>query len=253
LLGWHGSADRLGCAAAAVAVVLAAALLTLSGAEVAFYRRHAFVRHYLRPGGLLSRLLGRRTLMLIVQGTQALVLAFLLLIAALSLGAFRWLLLLADVLLLAVLLNAFSTLLADEVREPYRQPMARHWAVRTNAVLLWIAWILQTFYSPDLNYQGLRWEEVIAFSAAQPSLGCDALAVLARLGAVGQALALWGAQHLFASLREPAQVLVAWAAFLATFGVSFVVAWAYSRLLAGTLARPWNVWGPRDAPAPSDR
>jgi hypothetical protein len=249
LLAWRLTADRLGCPAAAVALVLASGLLTLSGTEVAFYRRHAFVSHYLQPDGLLFRLLGRRTLMLILQGAQAVALAFLLLIAALSFGTLQWLLLLGDLFLLAALVKGFSTLLAGEVRLPYRRPMARHWAVRANAVLLWVAWILLAFYLPDRNYAGLRWEEVIAFSAAQPSLGCDALALLARFGAVGNALALWGAQHLLAGLRQPAQVLMAWTAFLAAFGASFLVTWAYGRLLVGTVSKPWEVWrapGERD-------
>lgn len=246
---WSVAAGRLGCGGSAVALALAAGLMTLSGAEVAFYRRQAFVSHYLHSGGLLFRLLSRRTPMLIWQGTKALVLALLLLIGVPTYALPQWLLLLADVPVLVWLLAALSSLLRGEVQEAYLDPMTRHWAMGINAMLLWFAWVLLMYFSPQENYGSLRWEEVVAFSAAQPAVGCDALAVLARLAAVGEALALWSAQHLFVGLAEPAQVAVAWAAFLAAFGTSLLVAWAYSRALVGMLARPWAVWRSKgDAP-----
>jgi hypothetical protein len=246
MLGWHLTADWLGCPVAAVLLALTAGLMALSGTEVAFYRRLAFLSHYLESQGRLFRLLGRRVLILIRQGIKSLFLAFLLLIGALSFDWPQWLLLLADVLLLTALLAAFSSLLEDEVREPYRLPMARHWAGRVNAVLLWIAWALLMYFSPQENYAGLRWEEVIAYSAHEPVVDCDALAVLTRIGAVGQALALWFAQNQFSGLQDPDHLLAAWAAFVAAFGASFLIVWAYSRALLGPLARPWAVW--RQAP-----
>ncbi|MEA3275572.1 MAG: hypothetical protein U9Q81_09865 [Pseudomonadota bacterium] len=242
LLGWHVTADRLDCTAAALSLALVTALLTLSGTETAFYRRRAFVRLYLRSGGLLFRLLSRKALMLFWQAAKSLLLGLFLLIATLTLDTAQWLLLLADLLVLALVLTALSTMLEGELQEDYREPVVRHWAMRLNAVLLWLAAALLLYISPQENYSDLRWEEVVAFSAAQPTVGCDALALLARLGAVGEALALWSAQHLLGSLREPTQVLMAWAAFLAAFGASFLLAWAYSRALVGVLARPWAVW-----------
>jgi hypothetical protein len=242
LLVWHLAGDRLGCPAAALLLALTAGLLALSGTEVAFYRRHAFVSHYLQPGGFLFRFLGRRILMMIREGIKSLFLALVLLVAALGFEPAQWGLLLADVLVLSAMLAAISSSLSEEVREPYPQPMARHWAGRANAVMLWLAWALLMYLSPQENYSHLRWEEVLAFSAAQPAVGCDALGILARLAAVAEALAMWSAQHLLAGLKEPAQVLMAWAVFLAAFGASFLLAWTYSRALTGVLARPWNLW-----------
>ncbi|CAD7846123.1 MAG: hypothetical protein [Olavius algarvensis Gamma 1 endosymbiont] len=34
---------------------------------------------------------------------------------------------------------------------------------------------------------------------------------------------------------------MAWVVFLGSFGVSFLVAWAYSRALAGFVSRPWSI------------
>lgn len=246
LLGWHLTADRIGCPIAAALLALTAGLLMLSGTEVAFYRRHAFVSHYLQPRGILFRLLGRRALMLIRQGIRSLLLALLLLTAALSFETAQWLLLLADVFVLSALLAAFSSLVAGEVREPYRHPMGRHWAGRVNAVLLWLALATLMYFTPRENYTDLRWEEVLAFSAAQPAVACDALELLARLAAVAEALSLWSAQHLLVGLKEPTQAIMAWALFLAAFGASFLLAWTYSRALMGIVARPWHVW--RDKP-----
>jgi len=54
---------------------------------------------------------------------------------------------------------------------------------------------------------------------------------------VGEALGLWAMQNLV----RPGQPLMAWVVFLGSFGVSFLVAWAYSRALAGFVSRPWSI------------
>ena len=210
LFGWHLIAPWLGCLASAVVLALAAGLLMSSGTEVAFSRRRVFVSHYLETGGLLFRLLSRRTLILITQGVKALALGLFLLVSVLRLDQTQWLLLLADVLVIAFLLTGFFSILSGEVRNELRGPMVRHWAARVNATLLWLSLVLLMFFSPQVNYSHLRWEEVLAFSAAQPAVGCNSIAVLARFAAVGEALGLWSTQHLFADLRQPAQVFTAW-------------------------------------------
>ncbi len=242
LLAWDLAAERLGCGATAVAITLLAGLLMLSGTEAAFYRRRALLDRYLQREGLLFRLLSRRALIIARQLVQSVGLALILLVAAIGFDGTQWLLLAADIPVLAILLTSFSSLLGGEVRAPYREPIARHWAARTNALLLWVFWMLLLYSTPQENYANLRWEEVLAFGAAQPTVGCDALAVLARLAAVAEALAQWSAQQLFSGLKEPLQALMAWALFLAAFGTSLLVAWTYTRALTGALARPWSVW-----------
>lgn len=246
LLGWHLTADRLGCAMVAVLLASVTVLLALSGIEVAFYRRYAFLRLYLVPDGILFRLLGRRILIIIRQVVKSLLLAFLLLIAALRFDWPQWLLLLADVFLVTALLAVFSSRLVGEIRQPYRDPMARHWSGRVNAALLWIAWAFLTYYSPQENYLGLRWEEVVAHSAHQTAIGCDLLSTLSALAATGEGLALWFAQNQLSGLQNPDHSLAGWSVFILVFGASFLVFFAYGRALVGTLARPWGVW--RHAP-----
>lgn len=242
LLAWHLAADRVDCPVAAAVIALAAGLMALSGAETAFYRRHAFLSHYLIHRGVLFRFLGRRSLIIIRQGIKSLLLAFVLLIGALTFDREQWLLLLADVAVLAGLVAAFSRLFSGEVKERYRLPMARHWSGRVNALLLWIAWGVLVYVTPGEDFSGMRWEEVLAHSAHESVVGCDALVALTNLTAAGEALALWFAQNQFSGLQDPDHVLAAWGIFVAAFGASFLVAWAYSRMLVGTLATPWRVW-----------
>ena len=244
LFGWHLIVAELDCAKTALAMVLMAMLMMSSGAELAFSRRNAFVRHYLETGGRLFRLLSGRTLILLIQCVKAMVLGVFLLIGVLQLENTQWLLLLADVPVLALLLTGISHFLAGEVQHEYSGPMARQWATRINATFLWLGAVILMFFSPQENYVHLRWDEVLAYSANQPKVGCDALAFLTRLAAEGEALGLWSAQHLFASLRQPAQVLAAWVIFLLAFGTSFLLAWSYSRALISVLARPWEVRRP---------
>ncbi len=246
LLAWDLAAERLGCGAAAVAIALLAGLLMLSGTETAFYRRRALLDHYLQREGMLFRLLSRRVLILARQLFKSVLLALVLLIAVLSFDRAQWVLLAADVPLLVGLLAALAAFLDREVRSPYRGPLTRHWAVRVNAMALWLTWMLLLFFTPQENYTGLRWEEVLAYGAARPEVACDALAMLARAASVADALGLRSAEHLFADLKDQVQLLTAWAVFIASFGASFVIAWVYSLALTGVLARPWDVWH-RDA------
>jgi len=250
LLGWGLAADQLPCAGAALALAAVAGLIANSGVEAALVRRRAFVGQYLVRGRLLYRLLSGRVLILIRQGARGLVLGLLLLVTALALEPMQWALLLADVLLFAGLLAGMARLLSVQVHAHAAGPLARNWAVRLNALLLWLAWVALMAHTPQENYSGLRWEEVLALSAGQPSVACDAIAVLARLAAVGSALALWSAQHLFAGLRDAGELLVAWALFLVAFGASFLLALAYGRCLAGVLSRPWALGAMPSGEAP---
>jgi uncharacterized membrane protein len=242
LLLWRSSADRLGCTLSAVFLVLVVLLVALSATEVAFYRRHAFLAQFLQPGSILFRLLRRKSLVVLFQLVRSVLLGLVVLISALMFEPAEWLALFVDVVLMQILLLAFSELLRAQVKTPYRLPLARHWALRANAAVLWASLVLIQFFSAHEDYTGLRWEDVALFSASRLNLGCDVLAVLARLHALGEALALWAGQNLLVGLGRPAQALMAWLVFVASFGASFLVAWAYSRVLAGVLSRPWRVW-----------
>lgn len=250
LLGWGLTADRLPCPLAALALAAVAGLIARSGIESTLVRRRAFAGQYLVPGGLLYRLLTGRVLILIREGAQGLALGLLLLVGALVLAPAEWGLLLADAVLFSVLIAGLTWLLGRQVRGEYRRSLARHGAVRLNAVLLWLAWVCLMGFTPQANYAGLRWEEVLALAAAEPAAACDPIAMLARLASVSSALGLWAAQHLLGGLRDATQVLLAWAVFLGAFGASLLLAAAYSRALAGVLARPWMLDGGAPAEVP---
>ena len=242
LLAWHWIAPRAGCLVAAALLLVLAASIAASALEAAFQRRHAFASHYLHADGRLYRLLRPATFTLLWQGAKAVVLATVLMVSAPTLETWQWAALLVDALVMALLVGAVAGPLQAEVHAPYVLPLARRWAVRLNAVLLWLALVVGLYYSPQESYSALRWEEVAGFAARQVAVGCEALALLTRLAGVVEALALWAAQSLFSRLADPAQTVVAWLVFLASFGASFLFTWAYSRALGGTQSEPWRVW-----------
>lgn len=244
LLLWTTFAQRLNCPASAPFLILLMASIALSGAEAAFYRRHAFVARYLVAGGTLFRLLSGRFLTLIWQGAKGILLGLALLISSLRFAPLEWLVLFLDTFFLLALTRLFVYWLSNEVRIEYRMPMARRWALRLNAWLLWLVLIGILFVSPHENYQGLSWQEVVAYSAAQIALPCDVLGLLARLNLIGEALPLWAAQNLLGGLQRPAETLFAWVLFVAAFGASFLVAWSYSRALGGVASQPWKLFPP---------
>ena len=238
---WAGLAGRLGCGVAIGLILGLWGLLFLSGSEAVLLRRQFFIRACLEPRGHLARWLGRRWLLYLWQALKALVLALVLAIALLLLRLPQWWLLLADVLLLGALLWLLNRMLRGEVIALYQAALARVWARRINALLLWLGLLVTLLFTPRHDYAGLGFSEAVRHGAAQVQLGCDALAVLARAGAVLEAALWWSAQRLFAELAGPPITLFAWIGFIAAFGLSFLVAWAYSGVLIGVLARPWQL------------
>ena len=241
LLAWHWTAARVECIGSALFLIPLWAALSLAASEVAIFKRYAFIAQYLRSEGVLARLLKRKTLLLAWQSTKALFFTLVLLVSTVLFDIGQWLVLLADIVVMVILVGVFAWLLRGEVKPSYRDPLARYWAHWVNTILLWIASVLVMFYSAHDNYTGMPWEEVVHFSALNNEVACDALAVLVRINAVSEALMWWSAQNFMTGWEQPAQRLLAWVAFLALFGVSFLIAWAYSRALTGVLSRPWKL------------
>ena len=237
---WTGLAGWLGCSVAVLLVLALWALIFLAGSETALLRRHLFIRACLEPRGLLARWLDRRLLLYLWQGLKALVLALVLVVALMLLRLPQWLLLLGDILLLGALLRLLNHLLRGEVIDLYQAALARAWARRINALLLWLGLLMSLLFTARHDYSQLGLGEAVRHGAAQIALGCDVLAVLARAGAVLETSLWWAAQRLFAGLEGLPLTLLAWLGFVGAFGISFVVAWAYSCLLGGLIARPWH-------------
>ncbi len=241
LLLWQWVSARLGCMGSALFLVPLWVVLTLAASEVAVIRRFAFIAQYLRAEAMLARLLRRKMVILLWQATKTLFLALVLFISAVFFDKAQWLVLLADTLLMATLVGLFAWLLNDELKPAYRAFLSRHWAHWVNALLLWVCLVVVMFHSAHENYTGMSWQEVVHLSASNVTMACDELALLGRVNAVGEALVWWAAQNFLHGLEKPAQLIMAWLAFIAFFGASFLIAWAYSRALVGVLSRPWSI------------
>jgi hypothetical protein len=238
---WVWASARTGCLGSALFVLPYWVSATLAAGETARFKRYAFINQYLASTGRLARLLRGGWLLVVWQGAKALFLTLLLMVSSLSLETGSRLVLLADLVLLPALLYVAGALLRGEIRAELRAPLIRHWAHWVNTLLLWFGLTVAILFSGQADYTDRPWQDVVRFGAAQPHVGCDALDVLARFQTVGEALALWAAQNLFLGLEQPQQVLFAWVVFSAAFGVSFLMAWAYSRVLVGAWAQPWRV------------
>lgn len=241
LLGWQWAANRLECLSSVLFVLPLWGILTLAASELALLKRHAFINQYLKPQGVLAWLWRRKTVLLLWQGIKSLFFGLLLIVSAVLFDVVQWLVLLVDVVLMITLVHMITWILRDEVKSSYQEPLARHWAHWVNAVLLWLIFVLIMFFTAHENYQGMAWEEVVHFTVAEVYVSCDVLAVLARINAVSEALMWWAAQNRLGTLENPTHVLLAWIVFVASFGVSFLIAWAYSRALIGVLAKPWQI------------
>jgi hypothetical protein len=241
LLAWRWLARGVECIGSMLFLIPLWAVLSLAASEMALFKRYAFIAQYLKPQGVLARLLKRKTLLLLWQSTKALFFTLVLLVATVLFDMSQWLVLLADVGVMATLVSVFTWLLHGEVKPSCRTPLARYWAHWVNTILLWTTFVVVIFYSAHENYSGMPWEEVVHFSALNVAVACDALAVLVRINAVSEALMWWSAQNFLTSWEQPTQRLVVWLAFAASFGSSFLIAWSYSRALTGVLSRPWKL------------
>jgi hypothetical protein len=241
LFSWQQTADRVGCLGCLLFLIPLWLSLMLAASEIALFKRQTFINQYLNPTGILAHFWRRPTLTLIWQSFKALVFSLMLLVSAVLFDPLQWLVLLADIGVMLTLIALMAGWLRRELKPHCLQLLTLHWAQCINAVLLWLSFILILFFSAHENYLGMSWEEAVRYSASRIVVACDALAVLTRINAVSEALMWWVVQNRLNELQHPLQVLIAWLAFIATYGASFVMAWAYSRALSGTLSRPWRI------------
>lgn len=252
LLVWYLNAYRMPCGAAFALALTFAAIVAMSGLEIAFERRRRFLRECLEPDGQLFRLLHRRYLMIALEAVKSAVLAALLLVCTLGFAPRQWSLMFADVLLLGLLLPRFYGLLEGQVRAEYRYAVARRWAMSVSVALLWVESLTGILFAASENYTGLRWQEVIGYGASGPDVLCRPVAELASIAAAIGALGQWSAQNLARSLNDLPQALMASLGLLAYAGLSLLLAYAYSRALIGTVARPWALWSTVSRHRPAD-
>jgi len=240
LVAWSMLADRAGCVGSALFLLACWVLIGAAGAEAVLLKRASLIGQYLEPRGRLFRWLRRPLLLLLWQAAKGLALALVILVAALGLTWPQWAVLFTDAVLLAILVASLDRVLGRELIPSYRSPLVRLWSRRLNAVLLWLALVAVAYYTPHEDYQGVTWQTAMERGALDTAASCDAVAALARAGGALEALAWWAAQQVLggAADADAQQISVAWLAFLAAFGVSFIIAWAFSLALTGILALP---------------
>lgn len=247
LLFWSRQAGGLNCLLSAPILALFWLTLLLGGTEAAFLRRRAFIALYLSADGRLFRLLRPGLFILLWQALKALILLLLLFVAVLSFDDRQQGLLLADVLLLWLLGSGVARLLSGEARAGLADALARRWTHWLNTLLLWVGFIsLLVISPPDGAASRVSWSEAVQIGAATPQVGCDALALLARMHAVAEALLQWSVGRLFPGAADAGQGILAWLLLAVFFGVSFLVTWTYSLALMGVASRPWNLRGKGD-------
>ncbi len=240
--GWVLFIEYSHCALSAALVMVIGVGIFLAGSESVLLKRHILVRAVLSRHGWLAWVLSLKTFLLLWQVLKALVLALFLAVSLFLLRWPQWGVLFADILLIGALLAMFTRLLRHEIHPLYLGPLVRIWAHRLNVVVLWLGLMLALLYSAREDYTAMSFADVVHYTAANLHIGCDALAVLSRLLVLLDAALWWAAQRIFAGIDEPQQLLLAWLAFIAAFGASFLIAWCYSRMMIGLLARPWDIF-----------
>ena len=248
LVAWSLSAQHIGDLGNLLFLLVIAVPLAMSGAEAAFYRRHAFRNEYLIQPSWLHRLMGLEPLILGLEIVKALLLAVLLMIGTVALSVREWALLLLDVLLLSLLMPRMPALLHSSVKRTYLYAMSRRWAIWFSTLLLWGESLLALVLTDSDDYRDLSWDDVVAYTMGSGT-ATDAtglVALMRRIDAGAEGLASWSSHQLFhGATVDLAQTLVATMTLAAVCGLWFLLAWAYSRALIGALARVMEIWRPR--------
>lgn len=242
LLVWYFNAYRSGCLASLGLIALFTLILLLSGTEIAMARRQAFIDAFLVPGSGLHRVFAHKGVLIFTEALMSALLAVFLLVSALTFAPRQWSLMFADVLFLGLLLPRLYAALEGQVHERYRYATARRWTMWASVLLLWLESLVVLVFSDGHDYMGLRWQEVIAHGATAPEVACPMLADMASVIAAVQALGVWSVQNLARNFGDFPQALMGTIGVLASVGLSFLAAYAYSRALVGVVGRPWTMW-----------
>jgi hypothetical protein len=250
LLVWYLKAYCTNCIWTLAIVLAIAALVFVSGTELRLAKRRVFLVECLEARSVVFRWLQRRYVLLAVELVKSALLALLLMVSTLDFAPRHWSLLFADVLLLGLLVPRFYGLLAGQVRDEYRFVAARRGAIWVSTLLLWLESTLVLIFANGQTFVGLRWQEVVTYGAADIDVRCAPIAAVAAILSAVDALGLWSVQNLARNLQDLPQTLMASLGLAVSVGLSFVLAYAYSRALIGAIGRPWTMW--RIAPRPSE-
>ncbi len=232
LVAWLAVAPNASCPVTLAFLFPAVLLIAWNILEPKVLARRAFVHHYLVPGRLLSRLLGRHLLLTLWSILKSMVLAVLLLLTVLRWPGWVLLLLAADVPVILLLYRLLGRFFAAQARPGVARVLARRVLVWVNALVLAGALVGGELVSAHPDYRTLGWQATLERALEPVQLGCGLLAPLARLTAGQEALS-WRLMQLgVEQVPERTLALLAWVLFL---GASTLALWAWSRLLSGSL------------------
>jgi hypothetical protein len=242
LFVWSLNASRMGCLGVLAVFAFVSAAVLLSSAEDTFLHHRAMVSACMRREAKMLRLIHGRALLLVRQIFLSAALTLALLVAVLLLEPRQWSLIFVDLLLLTLLLPKLTEVAGRSVRSVYRFAMARHWATWLSIGLIWAESLLSLIYAPSADFTGQRWQAVVAYEIQPPDVACGIVGVISDVAATAQGLALWAVQNFGRAMHIPTESTIAWLGLLVVGIFPFIFAYALSRALVGTMARPWEMW-----------
>jgi len=242
LFFWSLNASRMGCLGTLAVFVLVCAVVLMSNAEDAFLHHRAMVSACMRREARVLRMVHGRGLLLVRQIIISAALTLALLVAVLLMEPRQWSLIFVDLLLLTLLLPKLTEVAGRSVRGEYRFAVARHWAIWFSIVLLWTESMLSLIYAPVANFAGMRWQVVVAYEIHPPDVACGLVRAVSDVAATAQGLAFWATQNFGRAMHIPTESTIAWLGLLVVSVFPFIFAFALSRALVGTMARPWEMW-----------
>jgi hypothetical protein len=242
LLAWVVNAPRLGCVGVLFIHACISGLLFMAGTESACLHRRVLLSACIRREARLLRMLHGRSMLVVKEFLLSGLLGFALMLGVLLLQPRDWSLLFADLLLVALLLPRLVSMAAGSVREQFRYAMARHWGMLIVMLMVWAHLLLGYLFEPAADYMGLRWQEVASLGFRAPDIACGFVHFFADAVARAQALGLWAVQNYTRAIAIPTESAVLWLGLIAVTLFPLIIAYGYSRLLVGVMARPWEMW-----------
>lgn len=237
LLLWGNLHESIGCGLLFVLMLSVVGLIALNMLEAALMRRRALLGMYLQPGSMLSRLLCRKTFLMMWQILKAVVLGFLLFVESTGWPVWVWGLLGLDLLLLYPTYLWLRRWVTGQVKSKRQNIVARRMLLTLNTLLLLLLLVVGQMLTPRTDYSTMNWQETATLAAEDVRVGCNILAPLVRLTAVRDALT---ERLMVRNMHVAANAWAGLGVWSLYFLWSGLVLWAWSRLLIGAL-------GARDA------
>ena len=239
---WSLNASRMGFLGVFAVFVVVFTAVLMANAEDAFLHHRAMVSACMRREARVLRLIHGRGLLLIRQVLMSAALTLALLVAVLLLEPRQWSLIFVDLLLLTLLLPKLTEIAGRSVRGEYRFAMARHWATWLSIGLIWAESLLSLIYAPAANFTGMRWQVVVAYEIQPPDVALGMVRAVSDVAATTEGLALWATQNFGRAMHIPTESTIVWLGLIVVSVFPFIFAYALSRALVGTMARPWEMW-----------